>query len=446
MRATTLLGDEFTYTDMARSIANGLTGQSSITAMIDAVIGPGWFMPAMGIAGAPAFLFSDEPPFWVLRLLPLIFNLALLALLLKAVWLEWGRVHAAALLLFPGMVLGWYVAASGWWPEIPSGLLAMLSLVGCCKIGMHVVRGEPVGWRLLLLFEVALIAALYFRGPVLVLAIGLHAILFVLVLTKLPASGRSLGRLAVGIALFIALLLPWSIAISAKFEKPIPTTTNVPLVLANSFGGPERSCFGPCEPGQDIWPAWEFSQAVTEETGENVLDIQAKMLDHALADLTTSEYLASVRENFGRFLFDPMQRLRAYKDRMYSVPENLREPLIGLISAVTLIVYVPFLLALLLANILPFRHGDKLRMQSILLKAATTCAFIQPFVHKSSARYWTGFAPLMAWAAALLMSAWLQRRAGKTVSTMPGWIDWAQRGYGVVFFACGVLITVGLSA
>lgn len=446
MRATNLLGDEYTYAAGARTIARWLAGDASAADTLDAVIGTGWFMPGMAIAGAPIYFFSDDPPLWLLRLFPLLLNLGLFALVCAITWREWGRTHAAALAICPGLVVGWYVAAAGWWPEVPAGLLTMLALVCCWKIGMRVIGERPVGWRVLLLFELALVAALYFRGPVLVLAAGLHAILIVLLLSRRPVLPRRLLQMAAGIALFAVLLLPWSIAISAKFDKVVPTTTNVPLVLANSFAGPEKSCFGACEPGPDIWPAWYFSQDVAAETGENMLDVQARMLDHALADLTASEYLASVRENFGRFFFDPMQRLRAYQDRMYAVPEDWREPLIGLVSAVTLIVYVPFLLALLLANILPFRRSDNLRMQSILLKAATACAFIQPFVHKSSARYWTGFAPLMAWAAALLMSAWLQRLAGKTASTMPGWIDWAQRGYGVAFFACGVLIAVGLPA
>ena len=89
------------------------------------------------------------------------------------------------------------------------------------------------------------------------------------------------------------------------------TTTNFPLVLADSFGDPGKTCFGPCAEGVDIWPAWEFAQERAAATGENALTIQQQMMAASLDGLTLRSYLRQARGHVADHVFDPAGWVRA---------------------------------------------------------------------------------------------------------------------------------------
>ena len=438
MQSTDWRGDEYTYADMAGAIAGTLRGsQAPGDGWAAAIFGTGWFMPGMGVTGAVPFLFDPEPPRVVLRGWALTVNLALGAWLVRCSAQAFGRLYAVMLLVFPGMTAAWYFSAASYLPELTAGLLSTLALLAAWRCAMALTRGEAPRWHDVLAMEALLVAALYLRGPVLLLAVAVHGFLLV---TALHSARAAAWRLMAGAAAFALALLPWSLAASAHFGAPVVTTTNVPLVLADGFGDPGRTCFGPCGEGDDIWPAWHFAQGEAARTGENALAIERRMMRNSLEELGPREYLRKVRGNFGRLLLDPLRVVRTFEPVMYRVPPDLREPLVAMVGLLTWVLYTPMLLALLATNILSFRGSDNARVQSLLIKLATLAAFVQPFVHKSSGRYWAGFAPLMAWSAALLASAWLLQKQTGVAETASAILDRVQVVYGCLFALCGAAI------
>ena len=364
---------------------------------------------------------------------------ALFGLLAVALYRRFGRAHLAALLIFPALAPAWLLTGATWLPDLPAGLLTSLALVCAYPAARALVAERQPRLVDVAAMEVALVAALYLRGPALLLTLALHAMFVVLALAGGSGRWRRLAIVIAGLAGFAAALVPWSLAASRHFDARVVTTTNVPLVFADSFGDPARTCFGPCAKGQDIWPAWRYAQQRAARKGSNALTVERAMMAHSIAGLTPRAYLAKVRGNFGRLLFDPPGVVERQVSRMYRVPPDLRGTVLTLVGALTLTLYVPFMLALLLVNLLPLRTSASVRMQSVLLKLATACALAQPFVHKASARYWTGFAPLMAWAAALLWCAW-RARGTSTVGEHSHWLDRIQLAYAAVFVTLGTAI------
>jgi len=317
-----------------------------------------------------------------------------------------------------------------------------MALLLLCRVSERLTQGRSLRWAEVAGIELLLAAALYLRGPMIAVAIAANLLLGAVVFAT--HGWKAAGKVAVGAAGLALLLAPWSVMMSSRFGETVLTTTNVPLVLADSFGSPDRNCFGPCPPGEDIGPAWKVSESIAAHTGDRALDIQRAMMRHALKDLTPRGYLAQVRAHFATFLFDPGGQAEWYEKVMYGVPEGLRGSLTGAVRWLTLAIYLPFLAALLLANLWRFRRSDSDAVQALAIKAMTGCLLLQPFVHKTSARYWTTFAPLMAWSAVLLLrqlqTGWSSPRAGPERRSLPAVFDWAQLAWTALFLGAAAAI------
>jgi hypothetical protein len=388
------------------------------------------------VIGAPLFALVEAPAHGLVRAWALAVNLALCAAVYRAFHRALGRMHGAIFLLFPMLVASWHVSLVTLMPDIPAGLFAALALLATWRIAM----GQSSGWKAIAGLELLLAAALYLRGPMILLAIALHGLLLIVALSR-PQPGRHAGPIlagAIGLALTIA---PWSLAATRHFGEPVLTTTNVPLVFAESFGNPARTCFGPCPAGQDIWPEWHYAQGVSQQTGENSLSVQRRMMAASIESLTPLSYLDQISEHFATFLFRPDGLVPMYLKVAYAVPPAIRPMLGSALHWLTLIVYLPFLFALLAVNILPFRRSDSAALQSLLIKLGTGVLFLQPFFHHTSARYWQTFAPLAAWSAALLITS-LRQPAAAGPRTSPIWLDWAQIAYAGAFLAIAATLAV----
>lgn len=440
MRHTDWRGDEYTYHDCAVVAGNLLAGRTAdFAGALQAVIGTGWFMGGICALAAPPLAIDPQLPYWALRGWMWLASMALFALLAVRAARRWGRWAAVTLLVFPGIAPLWQLSAQMLLPDLPAGLLVALATMLAIEAGTGLLRGEMPGWRKLLAMQACLVAALYLRGPTLLCAVALNSGLLVLALAA--RNRRSAARVLLAALAVPVLLAPWSIAVSRQFDAPVLTTTNLPLVLADTFGDPARTCRGPCgdEGWGDIWPAWHWGQAEAKRTGRNALAVEREMSARSLAGLTVSGYLARVRANIGRYMFDPGETLRTQMPYAYAIPAGLRGPFYSLMVALTLALYVPFTLALLAANVLPLGRTAHDQVAALALKVVSACLFMQPFVHKSSGRYWTMFAPFAAIAVVLLVRHWNLAPAG---AAGPAWVTRAQGAYGVAFVAVMVAIVL----
>ena len=436
MRKTDWRGDEYTYVAGASALGDWLAGRLSWAEAYERVIGPGWFMPGASVIGAPLFALVEAPAQGLVRAWALVVNLALCAAVYRDFGRTFGRVHGAIFLLFPMLVASWHVSLVTLMPDIPAGLFAALALLATWRIAM----GKSSGWKAIASLELLLAAAIYLRGPMVLLAIALHGLLLIVTLSR-PQPRRHAGPILAGLMGLALIIAPWSIAATRHFGEPVLTTTNVPLVFAESFGDPARTCFGPCPAGQDIWPEWNYAQSLSQQTGENSLSVQRRMMSASIEGLTPLSYLDQVREHFATFLFRPDGLVPMYLEVAYAVPPDIRPMLGSALHWLTLIVFLPFLFALLAANIMPFRRSDGALFQGLLIKLGTAVLFLQPFFHHTSARYWQTFAPLAAWSAALLITS-MKRPAAAGPRTLPIWMDRAQIAYGGAFLAIAATLAV----
>lgn len=440
-RGSELRGDEYTYVAAAQTLADVIASSGVDTfKAFEAIVGTGWFMPGMALIGAPLFAAFPDAPNWLIFAWMGLVNGTLFTGLLVALRPVLGRRSRSLLLLFPLLAPLWVAGALSFLPDLPAGLLATIAMALAWRISCAMLADKDVSLSLLAAFEACLIVALYLRGPTIAVALVLHSILFAIALSRRVNRLRAAVWIAAGFATFSAALAPWSIAVSSHFDHPVLTTTNFPLVLADGFGDPEKTCFGPCGPGYDIIPAARFAEQRAAETGANALAIQREMMEASLEGMDLRSYFAQVREHFGRFLLDPGGRLRARLDKSFAIPEDVRGEVYLVALVPTLALYIPSLLALLIANLVVIRSSDGLALQAVLIKGVTACLFLQPFFHKSSGRYWIAFAAIATWAAVLLWAAWLERRQTLPKRAMPRWLDAMQAIYTVGFTLLGTAI------
>lgn len=416
MHNTNLRGDEFTYAAGGAAVGDALRGRKSWSDALDTLLGTGWFMPGASLLAAPLYVIIDMPGFAALRIWMAALNLALLWLVAQAMARTLGRPGGVALLVCPGLVAASHIAMITVLPDVAAGASMTLALLAAYRIALGLVAGEQPAWRQIGMLEAALIAAIYLRGPMVLVAVILHAVLGMIALFAGRLGAGACLRLALGLTATVACVAPWSIASTHRFGQTVITTTNFPLVIADSFGNPEKTCFGPCGKGYDIWPAWRFAQDRAAQTGRNPLRIEREMMASALEGMTPIDYLRRAKIHFGTFLFDRTGLLADMLPQAFGLPRSLHAPMLEAVSALSALVFAPFLTALFAVNLGFFRSNTPARLQSVLLKAATACMFLQPFVHKTSARYWMTFAPLAAWSGVLLWQAVARSRTPEAAS------------------------------
>lgn len=431
MQRTQLFGDEYSYTQGAGAVGGLLAGRGgSAASAFAALIGTGWFMPGQSLWSAPLYVVNPHPPMLALRAWSGSLGFGLFFLLVVQTRRLLGPLPALLLLVFPGLAALWHVATFAILPDVPGNLIAMLALLASWQIACDTIGARRTPWRLLLGAQAAFVLAIAMRGPIVLLSVAVDAALLLLCL--LCGKAGEAWRIGLSGLLLPLLIAPWSIAASEHFEAPILTTTNVPLVIADSFGDARRTCFGPCPRGPDIWPAWRFAQDRAARTGENALTIERRMMTTSLRGLTFRAYLVKARGHFATFLFGPGGSLKQYMRVSYRVPKQWKGPILYGFTAETLLVYTPFILALVIANLAVFRRSDGDRLLSLAIKLSTACILAQPFVHKSGARYWVELAPLAAWSAALLLRSF--SRAPSTLDSVIGRrLDRLQLAYGILF-------------
>ena len=440
-------GDERYYLDAGRALSNLVRDAVALSSPDSAelsrdVVGNGWFMPGMSLVLTPLFIVDPGASMEVIRAyLGVVSTLMLFAAVL-AVRRVLGVQFAIALLVFPGLVPMWAIFSFAAWGDLAAGIMVVFLLVEVVAITRLVQGGAAPtlaqGARLGLIA----IAVVYLRSSALLLVAGVVATLVVVALLVLPRSERARGlkALVAAGAVFAALLAPWSWAASDVLGARVVTTTSVPTALANTFGEPDRLCFGPCDPDDTVWfgPV-RYAREVARATGGSEVDVLKQMSDYALVGVTASSYADDVVANVDRYVMEPER----YQPFIRSPGVSADDTSERLLSTATRWLFFAALIAGL-AGVFRLWRGPLDRQ---VLRVATTIGlaalFIQPFVHVSGARYWSTAAPLLAVSAVLLLPGALPRSAP---SPSPAANAAVRRGLYVVQIALAVaMLVIGLA-
>ncbi len=453
MARTPLRGDEVAYADGARALSNllrdlGGGGPLDTAELQRNVVGSGWFMPGSSILMTPLFVLVPEASSAVIRCYLALVTTGLLWWCVVAVRRVLGARYAAAILVIPGLIPIWLMFSAAAWGDLGAGLLVVVLLTRLMELVRGVRTAQAPTYRQGAALGLLAIAVVYLRSSALPMVFGLIATAAVIAAvsgarTLDPRQRvRAIGAVGLAGAVFVALLLPWSMFASHTLGGRVVTTTSVPTVMANTFGDRERLCFGPCDPGSTIWfTPLRYSREVARATGVDELEVQRQMSSYARSQMTPEGYARDVAADSARYFLNPTGFVSILTGRAPGDP-------VGAVLTVTSAVpYVLLMVGWLFALLAQLRRRYDDQVLSLLLKVGLLGLFVQPFVHVSGSRYWTTAAPLGGLAlglAASLLAARFRPMPGTVRSLTLGhgarWLSFAQAGLAV--FAVGVLLTV----
>jgi hypothetical protein len=448
-----MTGDEAAYADGARALSNLLRDWAAFGPVHSAelqrsVVGSGWFMPGMSVVLTPLFLVAPDAGTMLIRAYLAVFTTLLLTVTVRVTRRSFGQLYAVALLVFPGLVPMWVLFSFSAWGDLSAGLmvaiLLALLLEGARTMRAGVAPSPADGLRI----GLVAIAVLYLRSSALPLVGGFFVVALVAMLLMLRGRPRVRGvaALALAAAVFVALLLPWSVSASRTLDYRVITTTSVPMSLANAFGDRDEICFGPCDPGSSIWfSPLRYSREVARATGRSEVEVQQEMSAYATSGLTAKPYADDVLQDLDRYLTDP-----AHYEEALRPPGSSADDVSHVIVGSTNLLYLPLMLCAALMMVVVTRRSYDLQVISLLLKLSGAAFLIQPFVHVCSARYWQSFAPVYGLSAALLIqiaAAMLtSERAGtSTRQASTRILTVAQAAVGVLFVGVmvGLVVVAG---
>ncbi len=400
-------GDEGFYRRNAYHLAQWLIGDGPATAELGSfLVGNGWFMPGSSILMIPINFF-DQPSLEVTRLYMALVVAALSLWAAREIWLSFGRLAVAGFMIFPGVSLTWQMMGKTVWAEVVAGLLLAIVICRLYRFVLQAVSHGHVSFREILAFELILITMMYMRGSALPVAVASNIVLLVLPFLIAPSRRWLMQswKVVLGAILCAALLAPWSILASTKLGGRVMTTSTVTLSLGITFGDRSKLCFGPCPEGSIWHNTVDFSREVAAEEQRSELAVQKDMSAAALEGLTTARYFQQVRRNFANLFLSPNGFTERFFDRHTKLSEGLKTGAVpDVVRRINQTLYYPALVLLVLANLWVVRRSPPTQVLSLVLKIATVCILLQPFLHPAHERYWPGFAPLMGLSAFFVLA------------------------------------------
>jgi len=297
-------------------------------------------------------------------------------------------------LLLPLALPMWLVFSFTAWGDLAAGILIVVAVARLVQLFRDLQADRVPTTRQGAGLGLLLVAILYLRSSALPLVVGLivAAVIGLFVFLRPGLRRRSLSFVVTTVAVFVAVLLPWSVAASKALDHRVVTTSTVPLSLAVAFGDPDRLCFGRCDKGSIFANGVTYSREVAAATGRNELEIQAQMSAYAREGVTTREYASAVLGNAGRYLGKPT----AFERRFWGAGQATPDVVSDLVRGVTNIGYFTLLAAGAVLMLLVTRRSLEAQLLSVLFKLVALALLLQPLVHVGSGRYWTSFAPLLA--------------------------------------------------
>jgi len=354
------------------------------------LIGAGWFMPGAAFLSCILHCFSDSLMFH--RLALFLINFALFSVIFLKLKRA-GHLLAAALFfiasLFPYVLPFMFT----YWME----LLATKVLVLACML-LSEIRFDSAGFRRLcaqcVVIGVLLGAAIYLRSNS-ILAIPIVFILGAALAVKdAPRTQYLTACLSALVAplLAIALLLPWTVAISSAFNTTVITTTNVDLAIIGNYM--EQAEFEAMDklathPGKNIWLN-QMRRA--KERGISIVELNKETRRDVLAKLTAPVFFSRLKRALKNYFLDQNQFLGRfltnYEQQGSGPVQGVGPAASGLFLGLNTLSYSLFMLAFVVAALTPaIGRDDRTKALILATKGLIFLCFMQPFIHWSHGRY-----------------------------------------------------------
>ncbi|WP_026146133.1 hypothetical protein [Nocardioides sp. Iso805N] len=408
---TPFSGDEVAYVDGGKALSNllrdlaGLHGPDTAELRRD-LIGSGWFMPGMALLLTPLYLVDPHASLAVARGWLGLIALVVYVLVVLDVRRVVGRWWALGLALVPGLVPMWLLFGYTAYGDLLAGLVATLLITRMVAVLRRASDGVVPRLAEGALIGFLAIATVYLRSSStpLVFGIGLVGLM-----ALLWCGRRALPPLLLAGGLFVALLVPWSIAASATFDTRVITTTSVPMAMANTFGDRTKVCYGMCDPGSTIWfSPVRYAREVARATGTSEVTVLSQMSAYARQDVTPHSYARDVIADWHNYRDDPT----AFLFKLHP-PGQRSSATARAVEHWTLRVFGPTVRLAALGLLVITRRSRRAQLLSVLVKVGLLGLLLQPFVHVAGARYWTTAAPLAALSGMLavwVVLGWVVRR------------------------------------
>ncbi len=440
MRHVDKSGDEGFYLRGGQLISRWVRGRVDFDRTLDVLVGKGWFMPGMAIHSWPGRQFLASGSLTLeeignIRLMMGAIDFVLLCIVSVVIGRTFSRWIGVAFFAFIGFFPDAAFASFSMWGEAHGSKVLLLALLG---VTMVVRTSRSVGPRIVLGslgLGVLFAWAIYLRPPFL-LQLGAALVTFVIVVLgrsttsltsdapelhpTVPPSRRSVAILAaVAVPVVaIALVLPWSRAISDRSGAFVLTTNTVDVNLIHAFSQPEEleALTGGVE-FTDIHD-YAVAEAIASDRGYAV--VLTEMRNELLADITFEHWLSSADREITRFYNEDESFLLNYEVLVRnSTSPDAPDGVTGHFEWIRLIndvFWYPLGVLTVLGMFWRFPLWAAHGFPAITAKVAICALTVQPWVSNAKFRHLGAIMPTMA-LFALLVAAHASRDLASVIPT-----------------------------
>ena len=398
MRHIPLTGDEQFYHRGASILTRFLRGVAENETVLQRIVERGWFMPGTTFHILPGRRWTGD--LGLIRLWMGAFDLVLLAVAAVLVAKLFGRRIGLLFFVFLGLYPDTATQSFSLWGESHGSKVLIIGLCALTLLARDlaaldrrrvVLRAVTVGWLLAW--------AIYLR-PSLLLQIG-TAMVAILVLVAGRLDRPDWRRIAVvaGVipATALAVIAPWTAAVSNESGGFVLTTNTVNVNLIHAFSDPEdvREFAG----GTTFAEIEAALRDRMERTGESYVEVLSNVRREFMANVSFREYLQRADREVESFL-DPNETfLQRYKlilaDGSAARPKSMIDAQFDLLILVHRALWWPLVAATLFALFRRFPLTEHAGFAAVVGKVAFGAAMIQPWVSNAKFRHLGAVIPLM---------------------------------------------------
>ena len=481
MRFVDKSGDEGFYLRGGQLISRWVRGRVEFDRTLDVLVGKGWFMPGMAIHTWPGRQFLASGSLTLeeignIRLLMGVIDFVLLATVSWVIARTFRRWIGVAFFAFVGFFPDTAFASFAFWGEAHGSKVLLLALLG---VVAFVRSGRTIGVRSVIGavgVGVLFAWAIYLRPPFL-LQLGAAVVTLGIVALgrsgsvqdgapeRHPALHGSSKGVAVAAAVLIpvtaiALILPWSRAISDRSGAFVLTTNTIDVNLIHAFSEPED--LAALTGGVEFTDIHDYAVAEAIASDRGYAVVLAEMRDELFADLTFDHWLESADREVTRFYNEDESFLINYEIMVRnSTSPDAPAGVTGHFEWIRLLndlFWYPLAVVTVLAMFWRFPLWTNHGFTAITAKIAISALTVQPWVSNAKFRHLGAIIPTMV-LFSLLALAYAARNlhtvlpseavaAEERSREADGWSAWARwsssgvQAIGALMTAAAVLVYV----